>query len=173
MSLLKSMATVSGFTALSRVLGFVRDICMGFFLGSGHAADAFFAAFKFPNLFRRIFGEGAFNSAFVPLFGRELNERGKKEAVQFANQTFSMLAIVLIIITAIAIPLMHWITMIHAPGFKAATPLTVKDNTESKEVVFGVNVRGAKSIYLTVDNNGDAELRESTLNSPFLYQPEE
>ena len=163
MSLLKSMATVSGFTALSRVLGFVRDICMGFFLGSGHAADAFFAAFKFPNLFRRIFGEGAFNSAFVPLFGRELNERGKKEAVQFASQTFSMLTIVLIIITAIAIPLMHWITMIHAPGFKAATTLTVKDNTESKEVVFGVNVRGAKSIYFTVDNNGDAELKESTL----------
>ncbi|MEC7356816.1 MAG: lipid II flippase MurJ, partial [Verrucomicrobiota bacterium] len=127
MSLLKSMATVSGFTALSRVLGFIRDICMGFFLGSGHAADAFFAAFKFPNLFRRIFGEGAFNSAFVPLFGKELNEKGKKEAVQFASQTFSMLAIVLIIITAIAIPLMHWITMIHAPGFKAATTFSVTD----------------------------------------------
>ena len=163
MSLLKSMATVSGFTALSRVLGFIRDICMGFFLGSGHAADAFFAAFKFPNLFRRIFGEGAFNSAFVPLFGKELNEKGKKEAVQFASQTFSMLAIVLIIITAIAIPLMHWITMIHAPGFKAATTFSVTDNSKPKEIPFGINVRGAKSIYITVDNSGDAELTNATL----------
>ena len=163
MSILKSMATVSGFTALSRVLGFIRDICMGFFLGSGHAADAFFAAFKFPNLFRRIFGEGAFNSAFVPLFGKELNEKGKKEAVQFASQTFSMLAIVLVIITAIAIPLMHWITMIHAPGFKAATTLSVTDGSEAQEVPFGVNVRGAKSIYITVDNSGDAELKNATL----------
>jgi len=163
MSLLKSMATVSGFTALSRVLGFIRDICMGFFLGSGHAADAFFAAFKFPNLFRRIFGEGAFNSAFVPLFGKELNEKGKKEAVQFASQTFSMLAIVLIIITAIAIPLMHWITMIHAPGFKAATTFSVTDNSKPKEIPFGINVRGAKSIFVTVDNSGDAELTNATL----------
>jgi len=163
MSLLKSMATVSGFTALSRVLGFIRDICIGFFLGSGHAADAFFAAFKFPNLFRRIFGEGAFNSAFVPLFGKELNEKGKKEAVQFASQTFSMLAIVLIIITAIAIPLMHWITMIHAPGFKAATTFSVSDNSKPKEIPFGINVRGAKSIYITVDNSGDAELTNATL----------
>jgi len=157
------MATVSGFTALSRVLGFIRDICMGFFLGSGHAADAFFAAFKFPNLFRRIFGEGAFNSAFVPLFGKELNEKGKKEAVQFASQTFSMLAIVLIIITAIAIPLMHWITMIHAPGFKAATTFSVTDNSKPKEIPFGINVRGAKSIFITVDNSGDAELTNATL----------
>jgi putative peptidoglycan lipid II flippase len=163
MSLLKSMATVSGFTALSRVLGFIRDICMGFFLGSGHAADAFFAAFKFPNLFRRIFGEGAFNSAFVPLFGKELNEKGKKEAVQFASQTFSMLVIVLIIITAIAIPLMHWITMIHAPGFKAATTFSVTDNSKPKEIPFGINVRGAKSIFITVDNSGDAELTNATL----------
>jgi len=163
MSLLKSMATVSGFTALSRVLGFIRDICIGFFLGSGHAADAFFAAFKFPNLFRRIFGEGAFNSAFVPLFGKELNEKGKKEAVQFASQTFSMLAIVLIIITAIAIPLMHWITMIHAPGFKASTTFSVTDNSKPKEIPFGINVRGAKSIYITVDNSGDAELTNATL----------
>ena len=75
MSLLRSMATVSGFTALSRILGFVRDIFMGYFLGTGHAADAFFAAFKFPNIFRRIFGEGAFNSAFVPLFSKELTSK--------------------------------------------------------------------------------------------------
>ena len=113
------MATVSGFTALSRILGFLRDILMGYFLGSSQAADAFFAAFKFPNIFRRIFGEGAFNSAFVPLFSKELTSKGRKEAMHFASQTFSILAIVLLIITIIAIPLMSWITMVQAPEFNA------------------------------------------------------
>ena len=107
MSLLRSMATVSGFTALSRILGFVRDIFMGYFLGTGYAADAFFAAFKFPNIFRRIFGEGAFNSAFVPLFSKELTSKGQKEAIRFASQTFSILTIVLLLMTVIALSLIH------------------------------------------------------------------
>ena len=74
--MLRSMMTVSGFTLVSRVLGFLRDILIGFFVGTGPVADAFVAAFRFPNMFRRIFGEGAFNSAFVPLFGRKLEEEG-------------------------------------------------------------------------------------------------
>ena len=68
MALYRSFATVGGLTMLSRVLGFVRDILIAAVLGSGLVADAFFVAFRFPNLFRRLFGEGAFNSAFVPLF---------------------------------------------------------------------------------------------------------
>ena len=83
------MATVSGFTALSRVLGFLRDILIARYLGTGRAADAFIAGFSFPNMFRRIFGEGAFNAAFVPLFAREMEEKGKQEAVRFANNAFS------------------------------------------------------------------------------------
>ena len=161
MSLLRSMATVSGFTALSRILGFIRDILMGYFLGSSHAADAFFAAFKFPNIFRRIFGEGAFNSAFVPLFSRELTSKGRKEAMHFASQTFSILAIVLLIITIIAIPLMSWITMVHAPGFSAVK--TFRGDSNNNEASFDIKIKGSKAIYFVIENGGDAEIKNITL----------
>ncbi|MGH6830869.1 MAG: lipid II flippase MurJ, partial [Methylocella sp.] len=68
MSLLKSAATVGGLTMVSRVLGFVRDQLVAFTIGTGPVAEAFFVALRFPNLFRALFAEGAFNSAFVPLF---------------------------------------------------------------------------------------------------------
>lgn len=161
MSLLRSMATVSGFTALSRILGFIRDILIGYFLGSSHAADAFFAAFKFPNIFRRIFGEGAFNSAFVPLFSRELTSKGRKEAMHFASQTFSLLALVLLIITIIAIPLMSWITMVHAPGFNAVK--TFRGDSNNNEVSFDIKIKGSKAIYFVIENGGNAEIKNITL----------
>ena len=161
MSLLRSMATICGFTALSRILGFIRDILIGYFLGSSHAADAFFAAFKFPNIFRRIFGEGAFNSAFVPLFSRELTSKGRKEAMHFASQTFSLLAIVLLIITIIAIPLMSWITMVHAPGFNAVK--TFRGDSNNNEVSFDIKIKGSKAIYFVIENGGNAEIKNITL----------
>ncbi len=161
MSLLRSMATVSGFTALSRILGFLRDILMGYFLGSSQAADAFFAAFKFPNIFRRIFGEGAFNSAFVPLFSKELTSKGRKEAMHFASQTFSILAIILLIITIIAIPLMSWITMVHAPGFNAVK--TFRGDSNNNEVSFDIKIKGSKAIYFVIENGGTAKLKNITL----------
>ena len=163
MSLLRSMATVSGFTALSRILGFLRDILMGYFLGSSQAADAFFAAFKFPNIFRRIFGEGAFNSAFVPLFSKELTSKGRKEAMHFASQTFSILAIVLLIITIIAIPLMSWITMVHAPGFNAVK--TFRGDSNNNEVSFDIKIKGSKAIYFVIEDGGTAELKNITLTN--------
>ena len=163
MSLLRSMATVSGFTALSRILGFLRDISMGYFLGSSQAADAFFAAFKFPNIFRRIFGEGAFNSAFVPLFSKELTSKGRKEAMHFASQTFSILAIILLIITIIAIPLMSWITMVHAPGFNAVK--TFRGDSNNNEVSFDIKIKGSKAIYFVIENGGTAELKNITLTN--------
>lgn len=158
MSLLRSMATVSGFTALSRILGFIRDIFMGYFLGTGHAADAFFAAFKFPNIFRRIFGEGAFNSAFVPLFSKELNSKGQKEAIRFASQTFSILTIVLLLMTVIAIPLMSWITMVHAPGFKAAKTLHADKNFLGEATPFNIKIKGSKNIYFVINDKKNIEI---------------
>lgn len=160
MSLLKSMATVSGFTALSRILGFVRDIFMGYFLGTGHAADAFFAAFKFPNIFRRIFGEGAFNSAFVPLFSKELTSKGQKEAIRFASQTFSILTIVLLLMTVIAIPLMSWITMVHAPGFKAAKTLQADKNFLGEATPFNIKIKGSKNIYFVINDKKNIEIND-------------
>jgi len=151
------MATVSGFTALSRVLGFLRDILLARYLGTGRAADAFFAAFRFPNMFRRIFGEGAFNSAFVPLFAREMEEKGKAEAVKFANNAFSFMVVVLGVLTVLAIPLMWWILSAVVPGFKASEKSREYTTAfEEQKFVFKVNVRGAKEVYFVLD--GDAEL---------------
>jgi putative peptidoglycan lipid II flippase len=74
MPLIRAIATVGGWTMGSRVLGFVRDIFIAAFLGAGQVSDAFFVALQFPNIFRRLFAEGAFNAAFVPLCAGELTE---------------------------------------------------------------------------------------------------
>ena len=89
MKLYRAFATVGGLTMVSRVFGFVRDILIAATLGSGAVADAFFVAFRFPNLFRRLFGEGAFNSAFVPLFAKRLEGEGKEAARAFAEEAMA------------------------------------------------------------------------------------
>jgi putative peptidoglycan lipid II flippase len=76
MSLVKKFASVGSATMASRVIGFVREALIGAVLGAGPVADAFYAAFRFPNLFRRLFAEGAFNTAFTPLFAKELEGGG-------------------------------------------------------------------------------------------------
>ncbi len=116
MSLLKSIATVSGGTAVSRVVGFVRDILIARFLGASMAADAFFVALRFPNLFRSLFAEGTLNVAFVPLFTGELH-KGKKEAVHFAKSVFSFLFYILLIFVVLMEILMPVLMFLFAPGF--------------------------------------------------------
>ena len=119
MKLYRSFATVGGLTLVSRVLGFVRDILFAWAFGSGWVADAFNVAFRFPNLFRRLFGEGAFNSAFVPLFAKRLEGEGKDAARQFAEEAMSGLVFVLVILTVIFIAGMPWLMYLLAPGFSA------------------------------------------------------
>src|SRR5215813_11269836 len=102
MQLYRAFATVGGLTMLSRVLGFARDFLIAATLGSGAVADAFFVAFRFPNLFRRLFGEGAFNSAFVPLFAKKLEGEGKEAACAFAEEAMAALVLVLLALTVIA-----------------------------------------------------------------------
>ncbi len=102
----------------SRVLGFARDIMIAAFLGAGPVADAFFVAFKLPNLFRRLFAEGAFNSAFVPLFARVRAEEGAAGGERFASSVLSWLLIVMLVVTTLAqifTPVLVWIL---APGFE-------------------------------------------------------
>lgn len=118
MRLYRAFVTVGGMTMISRVLGFIRDILIAFVLGTGLVADAFFVAFRFPNLFRRLFGEGAFNAAFVPLFTRQLNENGKDAANHFARDIASLLITALLIFTALAEIAMPWLIYIIAPGFE-------------------------------------------------------
>ena len=102
---------------ISRILGFVRDLLIANFLGAGMIADAFFVAFKLPNLFRSLFAEGAFNVAFVPLFSEQLEAKGKEQARLFAEEAFSALFYIVFLFTAIAEIAMPLFIMIQAPGF--------------------------------------------------------
>jgi len=119
MNLYRAFATVGGFTMASRVLGFVRDILMAAALGTGPVADAFFVAFRFPNLFRRLFGEGAFNAAFVPLFAKRLEGDGAPAAARFAADAMAGLALILMIVSALFMIAMPWAMVLLAPGFVA------------------------------------------------------
>ena len=121
MKLYRAFATVGGLTMVSRVLGFARDILIAATLGSGAVADAFFVAFRFPNLFRRLFGEGAFNSAFVPLFAGRLEGEGREAARKFAEEALAGLVFILLLLTAIAEIAMPFLMLGLAPGF-CATP---------------------------------------------------
>jgi len=119
MSLIRSAATVGGFTMASRILGFVRDMLMASLLGSGPVADAFVVAFRFPNLFRRLFGEGAFNAAFVPLFAGRLESEGEGAARRFAEEIAVVLLVVLLGFVAVAEIAMPLLIHVLAPGFVA------------------------------------------------------
>ena len=119
MKLYRAFATVGGLTMVSRVFGFVRDILIAATLGSGAVADAFFVAFRFPNLFRRLFGEGAFNSAFVPLFAKRLEGEGKESARAFAEEALAGLIFVILMLTIVAELGMPLLMLGLAPGFSA------------------------------------------------------
>jgi putative peptidoglycan lipid II flippase len=115
--LLRAFATVGGWTMGSRVLGFARDILIAAALGAGPAAQAFVAAFTLPNLFRRFFAEGAFNTAFVPMFARRLEEAGEREAREFAESAMAALAAVLLVLTLVAQVAMPFLVLGLASGF--------------------------------------------------------
>jgi putative peptidoglycan lipid II flippase len=117
MALLRFAATVGGYTLISRVLGFLRDILIARYIGVGLVADAFFVAFKLPNLFRRLFAEGAFNLAFVPLFAGRMEADGKRAALRFAEQALAVLFWVLVLFTVAAEIAMPWLLQLFAPGF--------------------------------------------------------
>ena len=119
MTLLRSIATVGSMTMVSRVFGFVRDILIAAVLGAGMLADVFFVAFKFPNLFRRLFAEGAFNMAFVPIFAGILEEEGEEAARQFADQALAALLWALLVLVIVLELTMPWAMMVFAPGFLA------------------------------------------------------
>ncbi len=119
MSLLKAAATVGGLTMVSRVVGFIRDQLIAFTVGTGPVAEAFFVALRFPNLFRALFAEGAFNSAFVPLFAKRIEGDGKSAAHMFAIEVFSVLLAWLLAFSAAAMIAMPLLMYVLAPGFVA------------------------------------------------------
>ena len=116
MNLIKSTGTFSFFTIISRILGYVRDILIAIFLGSGPLADAFFVAFRIPNTFRRLFSEGTFNAAFVPSYASEIT-KGKEQSEKFATNIFSLLILGLFFLILIIEILMPLFVFLIAPGF--------------------------------------------------------
>ena len=112
MSLIKHSSVIGGLTLVSRIFGFVRDMLLARTLGAGLAADAYQLAFTLPNTFRRLFAEGAFSVAFIPMYSRKLaGENGESEAEKFANDTLSVFIWVLMAFSAvlmIAMPLIVW-----------------------------------------------------------------
>ncbi|MEM1420978.1 MAG: murein biosynthesis integral membrane protein MurJ [Pseudomonadota bacterium] len=117
MSLARSFLTVSGMTMISRVLGLAREIMIAAILGAGPIAEAFFVAFRFPNLFRRFFAEGAFNMAFVPLFAKRLEGDGADAARRFGEEALSGLLSVLFVLVLAAQLAMPWLIYVIAAGF--------------------------------------------------------
>jgi len=117
MNLLKSLATISSLTLVSRILAFVRDVLIARIFGAGMATDAFFVAFKLPNLLRRLFAEGAFSQAFVPIFGEYKNRRGHEETQLLVDHVTTMLAIILFVVTLVGIIAAPVLVYISAPGF--------------------------------------------------------
>ncbi len=118
MSLLRSSAVVASFTLLSRIFGFLRDVVIANVMGAGMLSDAFFIAFKIPNFLRRLFAEGAFNAAFLPMFAGMLKVQGKDYAMRFASSVMSSLAIILLLLSGVMIAVMPWVLDLIAPGFK-------------------------------------------------------
>ena len=129
MSLLKATSTIGGFTMVSRVAGFARDMIMARLLGAGLAADAFFLAFQLPNIFRRLFAEGAFSAAYVPMFSRRLHaEGGRESAEEFSSDVLSVFVPVLIVFAALfelAMPGVIWLMASEYQGVPGKFELTV------------------------------------------------
>lgn len=117
MNLGKAIATIGGWTMLSRVTGLVREMLIARYLGAGMVSDAFFVAFRFPNLFRSLFAEGAFNPAFVPLFAGKLEEEGKEAARDFAERCYAVLIAALLGFVAVMEIFMPLGMYVLAPGF--------------------------------------------------------
>src|ERR1700728_3727378 len=114
--MIKKILTVGGYTLLSRLTGFMRDIMLAAILGAGPTADAFFVAFRLPNHFRAIFAEGAFNAAFIPAYARVRTQEGKRAADQFGDRIFTLLFASQVVLLALALLFTPQVIELLAPG---------------------------------------------------------
>lgn len=113
----RAAGTVGFYTFLSRILGLVRDVVVARFFGAGMAADAFFVAFRIPNLLRRLFAEGSLTIAFIPVFTEYLTRKSREEAFQLARAALTLLSLILVLVTLSGVLLAPWIVRIQAFGF--------------------------------------------------------
>lgn len=155
MNLFKSLATVSGLTLVSRILAFARDVLIARVFGAGMATDAFFVAFKLPNMLRRLFAEGAFSQAFVPIFGEYKNRRGHEETRLLVDHVTSMLALILFVVTLIGIIAAPILVYISAPGFAKDTEkfnLTVQLLRFTSPYIFFISLVAVAAAILNTYN---------------------
>jgi putative peptidoglycan lipid II flippase len=113
----KAAGVVGSATLLSRIFGFIRDVVIAWFFGAGLVSDAFFVAFRIPNLLRRLFAEGSLSVAFIPVFTEYLTQRGEKHAFEMAKSAIRLLSVLLVAITVVGILLSPFIVRVIAPGF--------------------------------------------------------
>jgi len=113
----RAAGVVGAATLLSRIMGFIRDMVVAYFFGTGMQADAFFVAFRIPNLLRRLVAEGALTVSFIPIFTEYLSTRSKDEALALARATLTLLSIVLVLLSVLGVLLAPWIVRVFAPGF--------------------------------------------------------
>jgi putative peptidoglycan lipid II flippase len=111
----RAAGLVGGLTVISRMTGLVRDIVVGYLFGAGTAADAFFVAYRIPNLLRRLVAEGAATAAFIPVFTGYLTSGPRSEADRVARVLFTMMAVVLTLVTVLGIVFAGPITALFAP----------------------------------------------------------
>jgi putative peptidoglycan lipid II flippase len=119
MNLLRALVTVSGLTLVSRILGFARDFIIARSFGAGLATDAFFVAFRLPNLLRRLFAEGAFSQAFVPVLAEHKNRMGDEETRTLIDGAATLLFLALVVTAALGIAVAPIVVYLTAPGFAA------------------------------------------------------
>ncbi|MHB9119325.1 MAG: murein biosynthesis integral membrane protein MurJ [Burkholderiales bacterium] len=119
MNLLKALAAIGSMTLLSRILGFVRDTVVARLFGAGMYTDAFFVAFKLPNLLRRLFAEGAFSQAFVPILAEYKNRKGHEATQDLVDHVATALALALFAVTLIGVLAAPALVYVSAPGFSA------------------------------------------------------
>jgi putative peptidoglycan lipid II flippase len=120
MNLLRALATVSSITFVSRILGFIRDMLIARLFGAGLETDAFFVAFRIPNLLRRLFAEGAFSQAFVPVLSEYRTRRGEAETKLLVDRTATVLAFALFLVSVLGVIAAPIVIYISAPGFAAS-----------------------------------------------------
>jgi putative peptidoglycan lipid II flippase len=134
-TLAKNAGKIAFGTALSRILGYVRDMLVANLFGIGMSADTFYAAFKIPNLFRRLFGEGSFSAAFIPVLSEYLYAKGKTETREFLNATFTVLLLVLAAISILGVYFAPILAKLTAWGF-ANNPEKMQLTIELTKLMF-------------------------------------
>lgn len=173
MNLVKSLVTVSGMTMISRILGFLRDLLIARIFGAGAATDAFFVAFKIPNLLRRLFAEGAFSQAFVPVLSHYRVAQGEESTHLLVDRVASLLAVVLVAVSLLGVVLAPVIIYVSAPGFSADTAkfdLTVAMlRVTFPYIVFISLVSLAGGILNTWSRFAIPALTPSLLNLTFIF----